>query len=52
MKLFLLDLSFIGWLIVSIATLGFGFIWLVPYYNATITSFYEEVKNSQKSVEQ
>ena len=44
MELFLLHLSFIGWGILSILTLGIGYIWLVPYKNASMAEFYEYVK--------
>ncbi|MEL5940109.1 DUF975 family protein, partial [Tetragenococcus halophilus] len=34
-KLFFLDLSFIGWHILSFLTLGIGYLWLMPYIYAT-----------------
>lgn len=42
--LFWLELSFIGWILLSILTLGVGFFWLIPYMYASISSFYEDVK--------
>lgn len=42
--LFYLHISFIGWWILSIMTLGIGFIWLVPYVMTAQASFYEDVK--------
>lgn len=44
-RLFNLWLSFIGWFIVGILTFGIGFIYLFPYYNATLANFYEDLKN-------
>ena len=44
MKLFLLDLSFIGWMILSILTLGIGLLFLQPYMNTARAAFYEELK--------
>ena len=44
MELFILYLTFIGWGILCIFTLGFGYFWLVPYINASLAGFYEEVK--------
>lgn len=44
MDYFLLQLSFIGWAILCIPTLGIGFFWLVPYMAAARANFYEEVK--------
>jgi uncharacterized membrane protein len=40
MDLFLLGLSFIGWIILAALTLGIGFLWLDPYMNAAYTAFY------------
>jgi len=44
MRLFFLWLSFIGWILLGIFTFGIGFLYVMPYYNATITNFYEDVK--------
>ena len=41
---FRLQLSFIGWAILSILTLGLGFLWLMPYSTTASASFYEDVK--------
>lgn len=43
-KLFLLVLSFLGWAILCIFTLGIGYFWLAPYIDQTMAIFYEEVK--------
>ena len=42
--LFWLQLTFIGWWILCIFTLGIGFFWLTPYISSTNANFYEEVK--------
>ena len=39
-ELFCLDLSFFGWVLLSVLTLGVGFIWLNPYMEATHACFY------------
>ncbi len=44
MKLFLLDLSFIGWMILSVLTLGIGLLFLQPYMNTARAAFYEDLK--------
>lgn len=44
MKLFLLDLSFIGWMILFILTLGIGLLFLQPYMNTARAAFYEDLK--------
>ena len=42
--LFWLCLSFIGWMILCLFTLGIGYLWLIPYMQTSIASFYEDVK--------
>lgn len=44
MELFLLLLSFIGWVILSILTLFVGFLWLTPYMGVSVAHFYESLK--------
>ena len=44
MELFILQLSFIGWGIVGIFTLGILYFWLVPYMQVTMANFYNEIK--------
>ena len=43
MDLFLLDLSFLGWAILCLLTLGIGFLFLSPYWQTTRAKFYEEL---------
>lgn len=43
MQLFLLDLSMIGWLLLSILTLGIGFLFSVPYLYSAHAHFYEDL---------
>ncbi|MEX2459870.1 MAG: DUF975 family protein [Paenibacillaceae bacterium] len=43
-KYFLLNLSFIGWYLLCIPTLGIGFLWLMPYIYTTQASFYEDLR--------
>lgn len=42
--LFYLQLTFIGWGLLCILTLGIGIFWLVPYMQAAEVHFYEDVK--------
>lgn len=44
MKLFLLYLSFIGWAILCILTLGLGYLLLMPYVATAQAAFYEDLK--------
>lgn len=46
-KLFCLHLSFIGWWLLSILTLGIGFLWLIPYIKSSTANFYENLRQSQ-----
>ena len=43
-KLFGLDLSFIGWFLLGILSLGIGFIWIEPYFYTARASFYRNLK--------
>lgn len=40
MELFMLDLSFIGWMLLNALTLGIGSFWLNPYMNSARAAFY------------
>tara|TARA_B100000989_G_scaffold294228_1_gene272971 strand:+ start:188 stop:979 length:792 start_codon:yes stop_codon:yes gene_type:complete len=46
-KFLLLQLSFVGWIILSICTLFFGFLILAPYISSSYATFYDnlEIKN-------
>ncbi|OIK15786.1 hypothetical protein BIV60_08460 [Bacillus sp. MUM 116] len=46
-KYFLLGLSFIGWGILCLFTLGIGFLWLVPYVSTALAAFYNEIIDIQ-----
>ena len=48
MQLFLLDLSMIGWLILSILSLGIGFLFSYPYLCTAHAHFYEDVKKESE----
>lgn len=41
---FVLDLSFLGWIIVGSLCLGVGTLWVTPYMEATNAQFYEYVR--------
>ncbi len=43
-ELFWLHLTFIGWALLCILTLGIGIFWLVPYMNTAQAAFYENIK--------
>lgn len=43
-ELFVLDLSFIGWSLLNILTLGIGSLWLNPYMNAARAAFYRTLR--------
>lgn len=45
MDYFILNLSFIGWSILSIFTLGILLLWLIPYMQVTFANFYNKIKN-------
>lgn len=47
LDLFLLWLSFIGWAILAILTLGIGFLWLSPYVGTTTAHFYRYIAKDE-----
>jgi uncharacterized membrane protein len=42
-RLGLFWLRFVGWQLLAVLTLGFGFIWLAPYYMAAMAAFYDDL---------
>jgi uncharacterized membrane protein len=49
-EFFVLQLSFLGWFLLGALTLGFAFLWVNPYYEATKAIFYQDLKSSSISV--
>ena len=47
-ELFWLMLSFIGWFLLSILTIGIGFLLLAPYFSTTMAHYYEDLKAEQQ----
>ncbi len=43
-ELFLLDLSFIGWILLGILSCGIGFLWIASYIETARAIFYHEIK--------
>lgn len=50
-KLFCLQLSFIGWAILAIFTLGIGYLWLAPYIQFANIAFYKFANSDNDSIE-
>ncbi len=44
-KLFCLQFRFIGWMLLSVLTLGILSIWIAPYMELATAEFYENIKN-------
>lgn len=42
-RYFVIQLSFIGWAILAIFTLGIGYLWLIPYVSLTQANFYRDL---------
>lgn len=49
-KLFLLDLSLIGWAILSLFTCNIGMLWLSPYYKTNRAVFYQELSGISEKI--
>lgn len=47
MDLFILMLSFLGWIILGIFTFGILYFWLIPYMMLTECNFYNKLKSQQ-----
>lgn len=47
-ELFVLELSFIGWELLSALTLGIGLLWLLPYMSAARAAFYRQIAGYPK----
>ena len=46
-KLFMLDLSFIGWYIVGMMTCGIGMLLVTPYIQTSTALFYDDLKHQR-----
>lgn len=44
MESFILSLSFIGWILLGVITIGIAFIWVGPYMEATYANYYNYLK--------
>lgn len=45
-ELFILELSFIGWIILGSIPFGLGLLWVIPYYEVTLGNYYKTLKES------
>jgi uncharacterized membrane protein len=43
---------FTGWFLVGIFTLGIGFLWIGPYFMASVAKFYDDIRIGEQSVQQ
>ena len=48
-RLFMLSLSFLGWIAIAWITMGLGFLWLIPYMSCTYCCFYLDLKENAGS---
>ena len=44
-EMFMLYLSFLGWMLLCILSFGIGFIWLGPYLETAKAAFYADIRN-------
>lgn len=47
-RLFCMQLSFIGWVLLSLLTLGIGLLWVGPYMEAANAAFYRDVSKTNR----
>jgi uncharacterized membrane protein len=50
-KLIWLELTFMGWAILTIFTLGIGYLWLLPYMQVAIVCFYEKLVQTRATIQ-
>lgn len=43
-EMFILMMSFIGWILLSLVTLGIAFLWVKPYMSTTYCNYYNELR--------
>jgi uncharacterized membrane protein len=43
-KFFCLNFRFIGWILLSVFTLGVGLLWVLPYISCASAKFYDDVR--------
>lgn len=48
LDLFVLDLTFIGWRLLNLLTLGIGTLWLNPYVNAAYAAYYRDINRQPR----
>lgn len=48
MDYFVFELSFFGWILLGLVTLGIAYIWAVPYIDVANVMYYEELKKLKK----
>lgn len=51
LDLFILVLSFVLWYLLCLITGGIAYIYVKPYFEATITNFYNEIKDKKIEAE-
>lgn len=49
MRLFLLDLSFIGWFLLGLITFGIAMLWVNPYWYTARAAFYEDLMSDLRN---
>ncbi len=49
-RLFKLQLSFLGWFLLVVATLGLALIYVGPYYMTALAKFYDEIRQDKKTI--
>lgn len=52
LKLFYLELRFLGWALLCILTLGIGFLFLLPYMQVSLARFYDDMKETAMAEDQ
>ncbi|EGT3616847.1 DUF975 family protein [Clostridium perfringens] len=49
-ELFVMGLSFLGWIVLSLLTLGIGLLWLLPYIQVTLRVYYLSITGRENEI--
>jgi uncharacterized membrane protein len=49
-ELFVIGLSFLGWIVLSLLTLGIGLLWLLPYIQVTLRIYYLSITGRENEI--
>ena len=49
-KIIVFGLSFVGWFILGILTMGIGLVWVLPYFSISFANYYLELRRNKPMI--